>query len=268
MNRTALYALILALGIPLACYFVVKKVSDNAVVMPSHYYSDSIATYVDHAKMKTDTIWHQLQDRVLTNQLGEQVHLQDLKGKVVVANFFFTRCPTICPPLTLRMKHMVDGIHNAQRVGDKTPDFLRIISFSIDPERDSVKQLKQWADRFQIDPQQWWLVTGNKKDIYDMALNEIKLGLVDGEGIDTNFIHTDHFVLLDTALQVRGYYHGLDSQDVNRLARDIIFLSQEKDPKRKGFLSGKLLLIATVFLTTLLFVFILLYFLKKKRNYA
>lgn len=268
MNRKALYALALALAIPLVCYFAVKHFSDTAIIMPRHFYVDSVITQVDKGKMKTDTVWERVQNRLLLNQLGQQVNLHDLKGKVVVANFFFTRCPTICPPLTQRMKSLVQNIHNTQRVGDKTPDFLRVISFSIDPERDSVKQLKQWANRFQIDPQQWWLVTGNKKEIYDMALNDMKLGLVDGEGIDTSFIHTDHFVLLDTAMQVRGYYHGLDQQDVNKLARDIVLLSQEKDPRRKGFLSGKLVLIASVFLTTLLLAFILLYFLKKNKSHA
>jgi len=152
-------------------------------------------------------------------------------------------------------------------VGDKTPDFLHFLSFSIDPERDSVPRLKQWADRFQVNPEQWWLLTGDKKEIYDFAINDMKIGVVDGEGVDTSFIHTDHFVLIDTNRHVRGYYHGLDSASLRQLSNDIIFLTMEKDPKRKSLFAGKLQLIAVVFLLAILAVGFLLFFMRKKEAY-
>jgi protein SCO1/2 len=162
------------------------------------------------------------------------------------------------------MRWLQQSINNSQRVGDKTPEFLHFLSFSIDPERDSVPRLKQWADRFQVNPEQWWLLTGNKKDIYDLAITEMKIGLVDGQGIDTDFIHTDHFVLIDTNRHVRGYYHGLDSVSLKQLSNDIIFLTMEKDPGRKFFLSGKLELIAIVFLVAIFGVALLLFIIRKK----
>jgi protein SCO1/2 len=268
VNKKAFYALLLAVVVPLLCYFVVRQFSKTAIVMPRHYLADSVITKTEKGKKVEDTAWHRLKDFSLTNQQGRQVSWEGLKGKVVVADFFFTHCPTICPRLTSNMKWLQQSINNAQRVGDKTPDFLHFLSFSIDPERDSVPRLKQWADRFQVNPEQWWLLTGEKKEIYDMAINEMKIGLVDGEGVDSNFIHTDHFVLIDSNRHVRGYYHGLDSASLKQLSSDIIFLTMEKDPNRKFFLSGKLELIAIVFLAAIAGVAILLFLVQKKDKHA
>ncbi len=263
-----MYALLMAALVPLLCYFIVKRYSDSAIVMPRHYLADSTIPRIEKGKKIFDTAWHKLPDFSLVNQQGDSVSWDGLKGKVVIADFFFTHCPTICPGLTRNMQALQQSINNSQRVGDKTPDFLHFLSFSIDPERDSVPRLKQWADRFQVNPEQWWLLTGDKKAIYDLAINEMKIGLVDGQGIDTSFIHTDHFVLIDTNRHVRGYYHGLDSASLKQLSADIIYLTMEKDPTRKSFLAGKLQLIAVVFLVAILSVGLLLFFMRKKENHA
>lgn len=256
----------LALLLPLTCYLIVKYYSESAVTMPRHYLPDTVVNSVEKGKSVSDTVWHRLADFNLTNQQGQPVSWDSMKGKIVVADFFFTRCPTICPGLTRNMKRLQQSITNAQRVGDNTPRFVHFLSFSIDPERDSVPQLKHWADRFQINPDQWWLLTGNKKDIYDMAINEMKLGLVDGEGIDTNFVHTDYFVLIDSNRHVRGYYHGLDTMALRQISNDIVLLSMEKDPSKKSFLAGKLQIIAVAFLSAILGVGLLLFILRKNKN--
>jgi len=268
VNKRALYALMLAVLLPLFSYFIVKRFSESATHMPRHYIVDSVVNTVRRGKQVTDTIWHQLPEMSLTNQLGQKVSWSDMHGKVIVADFFFTHCPTICPRLTLSMRELQNGITNSQRVGDRTPDFLHLVSFSIDPERDSVPELKKWADRFQVNPDQWWLLTGDKKEIYDMAIDEMKLGIVDGKGVDTDFIHTDHFVLIDTNRYIRGYYHGLDDTSMSRLSRDIILLTMEKDPKQKGIFAGKLQLIAIVFLVAIASVGLLLFVFRKKDKYA
>jgi protein SCO1/2 len=268
VNKKARYALLIALVIPVLCYFVVKAFSDSAITMPQHYLPDTTIDKKVKGKIVEDTVWHELRDFSLTNQMGQKVSWNDLKGKVVVADFFFTHCPTICPRLTTNMRWLQQSINNAQRVGDKTPDFLHFLSFSIDPERDSVPRLKQWADRFQVNPEQWWLLTGDKKEIYDMAINEMKIGVVDGQGVDTNFIHTDHFVLIDSNRHVRGYYRGLDSLSLKQLSNDIILLTMEKDPNRKFFLAGKLELILIVFVVAIAGVVLLLYFIRKKEKDA
>jgi protein SCO1 len=108
------------------------------------------------------------------------------------------------------------------------------------------------------------LLTGEKKKIYDLSLNQMKLMSIDGEGIDTNFMHTDYFVLIDRNRNIRGYYHGLDTLALARLSQDIIYLTLEKDPKQKSFLAGKLELIAVVFLLTLIGVGLLLLLFRRK----
>jgi len=258
----------LAVLLPVVSYFIVKRYSDSAIVMPRHYLADSVITTTKDGKQVSDTAWHRLTDFSLTNQLGQQVSWNGIHGKIVVADFFFTHCPTICPALTLSMKRLQEGITNSKRVGNKTPDFLHLISFSIDPERDSVERLKKWADRFQVNPDQWWLLTGEKKTIYDMAINEMKIGIVDGQGVDTSFIHTDHFVLIDTNRHVRGYYHGLDSASMSRLSEDIILLTLEKDPKEKSFFAGKLQLLAVVILLAMIAVGIFLFIFRKKDKHV
>jgi protein SCO1/2 len=129
-----------------------------------------------------------------------------------------------------------------------------------------VRELKKWADRFQVNPEKWWLLTGEKKVIYNMAIHEMKVGVEDGRGVDTNFFHTDHFVLIDSNRHVRGYYHGLDPASLSKLSEDIILLTLEKDPKAKSFLAGKLQLIAVAFLIAILGVIILIFLIKRKNG--
>jgi protein SCO1/2 len=87
----------------------------------------------------------------------------DTVPKIIVANFFFTHCTTICPGMTMNIKKMQESIKKSEKVGDRTADFVQFLSFSVDPDRDSVVALKKWADRFQVNPDNWWLLTGDKK---------------------------------------------------------------------------------------------------------
>lgn len=197
--------------------------------MPPHYYPDYIVDSVKDGKRVTDTVWHQVANIKLRNQLGDTVSLNDLRGRIVVADFFFSHCPSICPYLTRNMK----GLQDALKMRDVTKridtSFVQFLSFTVDPERDSVQQLKRYADRFGVNSDVWWMLTGPKKTIYDFALNEVKLGLQDGEGVDSNFIHTQKFVVLDKKGVVRGYYDGLDTASLSKLAEDITLLMLEKN---------------------------------------
>lgn len=234
--------------------------------MPRHYFADSVYQTTKRGKKITDTAWHQLPDFSLLNQQGDTVGWSDLQDKIIVADFFFTRCPTICPGMTQNMKRLAETINNGQRVGDRTNHNVHFLSFSIDPERDSLQRLQYWAHRFQINPETWWLLTGNKQRIYTMAIDEMKLGLIDGDKVDTNFVHSDKFVLIDVNRQVRGYYSGLDPDDLARLQRDIIILTLEKNPHRRSFFEGKLTVMGVAFLVATLGVLLLMYFLKKNKS--
>ena len=258
----------LALLLPLISFLIFRKETNSALVMPGHYKWDTVVEKIKKGKKTNDTIWHKLADISLQNQLGDTITWDSLKGKIIIADFFFTRCPTICPGMTMNMKRLEESIHNGKRVGDKTNKLVHFLSFSIDPERDSVERLKYWANRFQIDPEKWWLLTGDKKAIYDFALNEVKLGLIDGDGVDTNFVHSDKFILIDSNRHVRGYYSGLDSVSLSKLSNDLVLLTMEKDPNRKSFFAGKLQVMAVSFLLAIMGVFLLLFFLRKNKKNA
>jgi len=264
LNQKALYGIMLALLLPLVAYFIVKKESEHAIAMPRHYLPDTVIETTRDGKRFSDTVWHPMGDFHLFNQDGKQISWIDLKGKIVIADFFFTHCPTICPQMTSNMKRLAESIHNGKKVGDKTNDLVHFLSFSIDPDRDTVERLKYWADRFQVDPEQWWLLTGDKKTIYDFALNEVRLGLEDGGGVDSNFVHSDKFVLIDSNRYVRGYYDGLDSVSLGQLSRDLVLLTMEKDPNKKSYFADKLQIIAVAFLVAIFGVGLLFFFLKKK----
>jgi len=212
---------------------MVKKISDTAISMPPRYYADSVMNKVVNGKSTTDTIWHQVANIRLTNQLGREISLDDLKGKIIIADFFFTRCPTICSTLTRNMKGLQDALKLKDPRRRINTDFVQFLSFSVDPERDSVAALKKYADKYGINHDSWWMLTGQKKAIYDFALNELKLGLQDGENVDSNFMHTGKFILLDKERVVRGYYDGLDTVSLSKLAEDLTLLMLEKDKKKK-----------------------------------
>ncbi len=259
MNKKGLYAVLLAMLLPLTGYYIIRYYSDKALSMPKHYVPSSVGSKVENGKMVSDTVWHKVPDFALLNQLGDTVRLSDYDGKIIIADFFFTNCPTICPMLTVNMRSVVNAITNAQRIGDKTNHNIHFLSFSVDSERDSVRQLKKWADRFQINPEQWDLLTGNRKTIYDLAINDLKLGLVDGKGVDTAFIHTDHFVLIDGKRNIRGYYHGLDSADVEKITRDAILLTLERDKTKKSGLPAKAIGITFFILAVAVGLFMILF---------
>ncbi len=237
MSKKALLALCVAVLIPLVSYFIVKYASDDAINMPKRYFYDTVASRMENGKQIDDTAWHKVNNITLTNQLGSPVSLDQLRGKVLVMDFFFTHCPSICPTLTHNMKQLQDALKLKDDMTRIDTTFVQFISFSVDPERDSASALKKYGDRFGINPDVWWLLTGPKKTIYDFALNELKLGLQDGEGVDSNFIHTQKMALLDKDHVVRGYYDGLDSTSLSKLAQDIVFIMLEKDKNSKSALS-------------------------------
>jgi protein SCO1 len=225
MNKRALYGLMLAILLPITGFLLVRFYSSNTAHMPRRYFYDSVAVGEKGGKKEIDTVWHNVKSIVFTNQLGKQVTLDSLKGKIVVINFFFTRCPTICPGLARSMKKLQDSYANSR------DSIVQFISISVDPENDSVPQLRKFANKFTSNHDSWWFVTGDKKEIYNFALNELKASVADTE-IDTAFIHTEKFFLLDRDRVVRGWYEGFDAEKQAQLVKDIPLLMLEKPRKR------------------------------------
>lgn len=259
MSTKALWALIIAVVLPVVSYWIVDTYSKTSVPMPPRYYADTVVEKVVRGKKVIDTQWHRVQNIPFTNQLGKQVSFDDLQDKVLVVDFFFTRCPSICPAMTRNMKKLQELMRSKdpRRVID-TP-LAHLVSISIDPERDSVSVLKRYADNYGVDHDRWWLLTGDKKAIYDFAIRELKLGVMDGNGVDTLFDHSPRMVLLDKQRVVRGYYNGLDTSQILKLSQDLIFLSLEKDRSKPSALFRQLADLWPIFLIVVLAVGLLFY---------
>lgn len=225
MKKSAVIGLMVALVLPFTGYFLVKYYGNASVHMPGRFFYDSVVTSIKKGKTVTDTVWHQVKGLEFTNQLGEKVTLDSASNKIIVLDFFFTRCPSICPGLARSMKRLQNSFINGN------DSIVQFISVSIDPEHDSVTQLRKFANRYTSNHNSWWFVTGDKKQIYDFALQEIKASIAD-VNVDTAFIHTENFFLLDKNRVIRGWYNGFDTLQQAKLVRDIPLLMLEKTKKR------------------------------------
>ena len=161
---------------------------------------------------------HIVADFHLTNQHGGLTSLKEWENKIVVADFFFTHCPVICPKMTRSLKKVQQVYAN-----DKE---LQLTSFSVDPERDSVVQLKQYAERMDI-TSNWLLLTGDKKEIYKLARKSFLVTATDGDGGPQDFIHSELLILVDKQKRIRGFYNGTVPPEVDDLIRDISRLKEE-----------------------------------------
>lgn len=270
MNKKALLAICLAVLLPLVSYFWLKQASDNAVIMPQHYFPDTIINTIKNGKSVDDTVWHKVANFHLINQLGDTVSLYSLQGKLVVMNFFFTSCRSSCPVI---MGNMLNMQRSFMKGGDKmsAPDssIVQFISMSVDPETDSVARLKKYADRMGIDPGNWWLLTGNRDSIYSYIFNELKVDKIDTlTPINPDFVHTTRFVLIDKNLNVRGFYNGTDSVSLDKLSKDIglLMLSVDDNPEQLPF--DPVLLVIFFAITLVVTVLVIRYIFRKKNTDA
>jgi protein SCO1/2 len=159
------------------------------------------------------------------NQNGQLITQADTKGKVYVAEYFFATCQGICPKMNENMR----AVYEAYR---GNPDVL-ILSHTVDPKKDTPAALKAYAGRFNADPHQWMFLTGDKKRLYNMARYSYLISADDdtaGISIDKDFIHDNHFVLVDRHGRLRGrFYDGLEPAQVDSLINDIHVLLDEKE---------------------------------------
>jgi len=157
--------------------------------------------------------YHTIADFSLTNQNGETITHEDYKNKIYIADFFFTTCPTICPLMTKNMANIQENIKN-------DTDVL-LLSHSVTPRIDSVARLKKYALEKGVDDTKWNLVTGDKKQIYELARKSYLAVKNDGDGGPFDMIHTENFVLVDKERRIRGFYDGTKKEEVDRLMDDL-----------------------------------------------
>ena len=169
--------------------------------------------------MKHITKDHTIADFELTNQNGQKITNKNYKDKIYVADFFFTRCQTICIAMAYNMSELQDFYKN--------DDDILFLSHSVTPVIDSVAALKEYADRKGVIDGKWNITTGAKTHIYELARKSYFAVLDEGTGDENDFIHTEQFVLVDKEKRIRGYYDGTEKEDMKKLKKDILLLKEE-----------------------------------------
>lgn len=162
---------------------------------------------------------HTISDFSLINQNGEIITQKDYEDKIYVADFFFTRCQTICPVMTNNMVKIQEAFED--------DNSIMLLSHSVTPVMDSIPILRDYADMKGVDDKIWNITTGDKAHIYELARKSYFAVVDEGDGGLQDFIHTENFVLVDKKQQIRGYYDGTDTEDIDRLIDDIKLLQQE-----------------------------------------
>lgn len=266
MNKKALLALCIAVLIPLFSYIFLKYASDKAIDMPRHYLLDSVTTKVNDGKLITDSVWHKTANITLVNQLGDTVSLYDIKGKIIVADFFFTSCGSVCPTLTRNMVKLQQSfMRGGDRFHKQDSSIVQFLSFTIDPEHDSVKRLREYADKYGVNHDNWWFLTGPKDTIYNFIFQQLKVDKYNDEPIDSNFVHTSRFVLFDKDYKVRGYYDGTDSTALGKLAQDVGYLMLEKATNPEPLPFDPVMMAIFFFITAVIVVIAVRLIFKKKK---
>jgi protein SCO1/2 len=180
------------------------------VYQPSMVNFELVDSTLHHVKK-----YHTIADFSLINQNGKTITQKDYKNKIYVADFFFTTCPTICPVMTKNMVEIQNRIKN---------DDVLLLSHSVTPEIDSVAQLKKYALEKGVDDAIWNLVTGDKKQIYELARKSYLAVKTNGDGGPYDMIHTENFILVDKKRRIRGFYDGTKTEDIEKLMQDLAIL--------------------------------------------
>jgi protein SCO1/2 len=167
-----------------------------------------------------DTVFHQVPDFKLISQTGEIITQDNLTGKLYVANFFFASCKDVCKKMSANLQEVQEAFAREPKV--------KIVSYTVDPDRDSVAVLNKYAQTYGADAGTWYFLTGPKEQIYQLAREGYKLPAMQAPSLIPDFIHSEKLLLIDEQKHVRGIYNGTDPDEVERLITEIKVLLQER----------------------------------------
>ena len=214
----------------LVVFFILGVTITYFMIKPSKEKSLPVINPVDVNKEMVDPellrigYGHKIGNFSFLNQDGKVVTQQDVKGKVFVAEYFFTTCGTICPIMNVQMQR----VHKVYQANNN----VRILSFTVDPKVDTVAQMKRYAVAHGADVKSWFFLTGTQEKLYELARKSffvLKPAETENQGdVGSDFIHTNNFVLVDKEMRIRGYYDGTNSKEVDELIGDIALLVKEK----------------------------------------
>lgn len=200
------------IGLFLILVFSVSCEEENVRVLPIVGDRDVEYKMVDGVEV-ADTVYHHVPEFTYLNQDSIEVASKELKDRIWITDFFFTHCPTICPPMTSQMKRLNDNTVDLK-------DEIYYLSFSIDPDRDTPTRLKEYRSTYGITTNNWHFFTGDEEATHLLA-KEFFNGAERNEDIDGGFGHTSYFALVDKEGLVRGIYDGTDAVQVDKLEVDL-----------------------------------------------
>ena len=193
-------------------YVILKPVEVLPIYQPAEVNEKLVDSSIIHVAK-----YHKISDFKLTNQNGKEITQANYEDKIYVADFFFTTCQDICPVMTKNMYQLQEELKNDNEI--------LLLSHTVIPEVDTIEQLKEYAIENKVDDSKWNLVTGDKKQIYELARKSY-LAVEDSNFNEFDMIHTENFMLIDKEKQIRGFYDGTNSEEINRLLKDIEILKQ------------------------------------------
>ncbi|MBT8306479.1 MAG: SCO family protein [Maribacter sp.] len=202
---------ILSIVIMYLFYNALQPKKTLTIYQPSMVNAELVDSTVQHIKK-----YHTIADFSLINQNGKTITQKDYSGKIYIADFFFTTCPTICPVMTKNMAAIQEQIIN--------DDEVLLLSHSVTPIIDSVPQLKKYALEKGVNDAKWNLVTGDKKEIYELARKSYLAVKTEGDGGPFDMIHTENFILVDKERRIRGFYDGTKTEAIDKLMEDLDIL--------------------------------------------
>ncbi|WP_225309655.1 SCO family protein [Larkinella humicola] len=195
--------------------------SETSHSLPYYNTPDFTPVFIGTADRVAEKIPHTIGDFSFRDQNGATISQSDIEGKIHVADFFFSSCGVICPTMTKHLKLVEKAFPNDKK--------LVLLSYSVTPWIDSVARLKKYSQANDIQSENWHLLTGRKSEIYQLARQSYFAEEELGYNKDsTEFLHTEHFLLVDKQKRIRGIYNGTLELEIQQLIADIKTLQQER----------------------------------------
>lgn len=217
MKKRVLFLMILFVVGVFTAYFISKPSTEK--ILPVYNPIDVNEEMVD-PELARIGYGHTIGNFSFLDQNGKVFTQEQVKGKVYVVEYFFTTCGTICPKMNAQMQRIQQAYKNSKKVA--------LLCFTVNPETDTVEQLKRYAIDHEANDQQWHFLTGKQEKLYQLARTSffvLKPAEVENQGDEgSDFIHTNNFVLVDQSGRIRGYYDGTSTKEVNQLIKDIQLL--------------------------------------------
>lgn len=223
MKKLSQYIILsLILVVPLLVYVFLKSFGTNHYALKK-FIPIEINERTENGKLIYDTIFHQIPDFLAINQDNKTISGADFSNKILVVDFFFTRCPGICPKMTSQLTRV-------QEIFKNKPD-VQIVSFTVDTDFDNPDVLKKYADKYSIDASVWTLAkTKTKLDVFNLGFYGFK---IPSDTVD-KFLHSEKIILVDKEKHIRGFYTGTDKKDIDRLTTEIgVLLYEYQNDKLK-----------------------------------